>query len=146
DACLAAIRLAMAYRAEYHDDVVIDLVGYRRHGHNETDEPGYTQPRAYSRIAEHPTVRTLWAERLIEEGVIDEAQAKAMEEAVSTALRAAKDELEAIAAEPDALDQGTYHEPEVAAAPEVVTRVPLATLTELNQAALAWPDDFDVHP
>ena len=44
EACLAAVRLAMAYRAEYHDDVIIDLVGYRRYGHNEGDEPGYTQP------------------------------------------------------------------------------------------------------
>ena len=57
EACLAAMRLAMAYRKEFGDDFVIDLVGYRRYGHNEGDEPAYTQPVLYRKIAEHPTVR-----------------------------------------------------------------------------------------
>ena len=57
EACLAAVRLAMAYRDRFHQDAVIDLVGYRRHGHNEGDEPAYTQPLMYERIKSHPTVR-----------------------------------------------------------------------------------------
>jgi 2-oxoglutarate dehydrogenase E1 component len=68
EACLAAVRLAMAYRATFHDDFVIDLVGYRRHGHNEGDEPTYTQPRLYERIGEHPTVRTIFAGSSLSEG------------------------------------------------------------------------------
>jgi hypothetical protein len=60
EACDRRVRLAMAYRAEFGHDVVIDLVGYRRFGHNEGDEPAYTQPLMYEQIA-HPTVRELYA-------------------------------------------------------------------------------------
>ena len=70
EACLAAIRLAMAYRARFEDDFVIDLVGYRRHGHNEGDEPAYTQPVLYRTIAEHPTVREIYAGHLVAAGVL----------------------------------------------------------------------------
>ncbi|MDE2754581.1 MAG: thiamine pyrophosphate-dependent enzyme, partial [Gemmatimonadota bacterium] len=59
--CLAAMRLAMAYRARFNADAVIDLMGYRRHGHNEADEPGYTQPLLYRWINDHPTARRQWA-------------------------------------------------------------------------------------
>jgi 2-oxoglutarate dehydrogenase E1 component len=59
EACLSAIRLAMMYREKFHADVVINLIGYRRHGHNEGDEPRYTQPLMYERIDNHPTVREL---------------------------------------------------------------------------------------
>ena len=71
EACLAAIRLAMAYRANFDADVVIDLVGYRRYGHNETDEPAYTQPAMYRAIAGHPSVRTQYLARLVAAGAID---------------------------------------------------------------------------
>src|SRR5439155_3507144 len=77
EACLAAARLAMAYRDKFHADVVIDVVGYRRHGHNEGDEPAYTQPLMYERIKQTPTVRQRYADRLAREGVLDAAQAEA---------------------------------------------------------------------
>ncbi|MGH3075913.1 MAG: thiamine pyrophosphate-dependent enzyme, partial [Gaiellales bacterium] len=77
DACLAAVRLAVAYRGLFHADFVIDVIGYRRHGHNEEDEPAYTQPRMYEAIAAHPTVREVYARQLVAAGVIDEASAKA---------------------------------------------------------------------
>ena len=64
------MRLAIAYRARFGRDVVIDLVGYRRHGHNEQDEPAYTQPLIYAAIEEHPTVREQFAARLVREGVV----------------------------------------------------------------------------
>src|SRR5690606_6097655 len=88
EACLAAVRLAMAYRDKYQDDVVIDLVGYRRHGHNEGDEPGYTQPRLYSTIASHPTVRRLWADRLVAEGVVSSDDVQHIESRIADELRA----------------------------------------------------------
>src|SRR6187397_3363382 len=69
EACLSAVRLAMAYRERFHQDAVIDLVGYRRHGHNEGDEPAYTQPLMYALIKDHPTVRALYAKALETEGV-----------------------------------------------------------------------------
>src|SRR5216110_4050887 len=74
EACLAAARLAMMYRDKFHADVVIDVVGYRRHGHNEGDEPAYTQPLLYERIKRTPTVRHRYAEQLAQEGVGDASQ------------------------------------------------------------------------
>src|SRR5437879_1977637 len=64
EACLVAVRVAMLYREQFHGDVVIDVVGYRRHGHNEGDEPAYTQPLMYERIKRTPTVRQRYAEQL----------------------------------------------------------------------------------
>ena len=70
EACLMVCRMAMAYRLEFGKDVLIDLVGYRRWGHNEGDEPLFTQPRLYEQINNHPTVRAVWAERLLASGEI----------------------------------------------------------------------------
>ena len=70
EACSAAIRLAMAYRERWGRDVVIDLIGYRRYGHNETDEPAYTQPLMAAKIKAHPPVSEIYAEKLIAEGVV----------------------------------------------------------------------------
>ena len=81
EACVAAIRLAMAYREQWGRDVVIDLIGYRRYGHNETDEAAYTQPRMAAQIKEHKPVSELYAERLVAEGVVsaDEVVAEGKE-------------------------------------------------------------------
>src|SRR5262249_2736825 len=73
---IAAVRLALAYRSRFGHDVVVDLVGYRRHGHNEQDEAAYTQPLLAAAIAEHPTVRELYAERLAAEGIVTSEQAE----------------------------------------------------------------------
>ena len=67
---LAAVRLAMAYRERWGRDIVIDVIGYRRFGHNETDEPAYTQPLMAAKIKAHPPVSEIYAEKLIEEGVV----------------------------------------------------------------------------
>jgi 2-oxoglutarate decarboxylase len=91
EACQAAVRLAMAYRAHFQDDFVIDLVGYRRHGHNEGDEPAYTQPVLYKTIGAHPTVRALYAQRLAAEGVVTEADIAGIQEKVADDLRDAQD-------------------------------------------------------
>ena len=73
EAAFRTMRLALAYRQQFKKDVVLDVVGFRRLGHNETDEPSYTQPLMYQRVKEHPGVRTIYANRLIKEKVIDEA-------------------------------------------------------------------------
>ena len=70
EACSAAVRLAMAYRERWGRDIVIDVIGYRRFGHNETDEPAYTQPTMAAKIKAHPPVSEIYAEKLIEEGTI----------------------------------------------------------------------------
>src|SRR5256712_346536 len=73
EACLAAVRLALRYRAEFSGDVVIDVVGYRRYGHNEGDEPAYTQPLMYERIKQTHTVRQRYVEELVARGLVDAA-------------------------------------------------------------------------
>src|SRR5690606_6028433 len=70
EACVEAARLAVAYVKQFQRDFLIDLIGYRRHGHNEGDEPAFTQPLMYKKIAEHPTVRQIWATTLTERGAV----------------------------------------------------------------------------
>src|SRR5213595_3434908 len=70
EACISAIRLAMAYRERWGRDIVIDLIGYRRYGHNETDEPAYTQPTMATQIKAHPPVSEIYAGKLVKEGVL----------------------------------------------------------------------------
>src|SRR5207237_3238278 len=74
EAALASIRIALAYRHRFGHDVVVDLVGYRRHGHNAQDEAAYTQPILAAAIADHPTAREQFAERLVSEGAITKPQ------------------------------------------------------------------------
>jgi multifunctional 2-oxoglutarate metabolism enzyme len=70
EAAYRVLQIALNYRQEFNKDVVIDLVGFRRLGHNETDEPSYTQPLMYARVKAHPGVRAVYAKRLIKEGVV----------------------------------------------------------------------------
>ena len=76
EACVEAARLAFAYRERFQRDFLIDLIGYRRYGHNEGDEPAFTQPLMYQTIASHPTVREIWARTLVERGVLPAEQAE----------------------------------------------------------------------
>ena len=93
EAAISAIRLALAFRRRFCNDVVIDLVGYRRHGHNEQDEPAYTQPLMAKRIAAHPPVRGQFAQRLDEEGVVTEEEAEGLVQQMQTVMRAAHERL-----------------------------------------------------
>ena len=79
EAAHRVLQIALDYRQEFHKDVVIDLIGFRRHGHNEGDEPTYTQPLMYQTIEEHPGVRTLYARRLVREGVLTEDEVRDLE-------------------------------------------------------------------
>ena len=81
EAVVWTAKLAVAYRQKFHRDVVIDLIGYRRHGHNETDEPAYTQPQMYKTIDSHQTVYALYREKLIVEGTANEADVSDIEKA-----------------------------------------------------------------
>lgn len=80
EAVVFVTRLALEYRQTFHKDVVIDLVCYRRHGHNEADEPGATQPLMYQSIRKHPTTRQIYAQKLMERGVLDAPEAERMAE------------------------------------------------------------------
>jgi 2-oxoglutarate dehydrogenase E1 component len=141
EACLTAIRIAYAYRARFHKDVLVDLVGYRRWGHNEGDEPSYTQPVLYTEISQHPTVRALYAQQLESEGVLTSAEVEAQQREVQSRLRAAYDALMA--------GDGGETPPQLDQAPPLTsypTAVTAETLRALNDALLTYPDGFHVHP
>jgi 2-oxoglutarate decarboxylase len=86
DACIAAVHLAIDYRRKFGRDVVVDLIGYRRFGHNEQDEPAYTQPRQTEIIKQHPTVRELYASQLVAQGVLTNEQVKELQDAATSRI------------------------------------------------------------
>jgi 2-oxoglutarate dehydrogenase E1 component len=90
DACIAAVHLVIDFRRAFGRDVLIDLIGYRRFGHNEQDEPAYTQPHMAERIKNHPTVRDLFANKLVNQGVLTAERAQAMVEEATERLRQAR--------------------------------------------------------
>jgi 2-oxoglutarate dehydrogenase E1 component len=143
EAALASIRLAMAYRQEFGRDVVVDLVGYRRLGHNEQDEASYTQPLMVARIANHLTVREQYAATLADEGVVSEEEAAALFEQAQAELRAAHERLRASIAEPSAPREGRIP---ADTGGVVLTAVPSDRLETLNEQLLAVFGGFEVNP
>jgi len=142
-ACVSAIRLAVAFRQKFGRDVVIDLIGYRRVGHNETDEPAYTQPLMYDAIKDHPSVRELFAAQLIEEGLLTADDAAARATAADERLKGAHENVKTRAAHaPEA------HRPGMDASPEsdIKTTAPADVLESLTRQLLAVPPGFTVHP
>ncbi len=141
---LYAIQLALNFRMEFHRDVVVDLVCYRRKGHNEADEPHVTQPRMYQKIATHPTVVTLYANKLIQEEIIHPEDPQILLQRYRAALKTSR----------------TVARPKLANAPERLdwrrftgkkwthpadTAVPLATLARLAERLTRYPHDFRLH-
>ena len=143
EACLAAVRLAVMYRQEFRRDVLIDLVGYRRWGHNEGDEPAYTQPLMYERIRYHASARELYATSLVGQGAISADDAESRYEAayqklidIQQGFRASAAKAQPPAAAPVKLVPG-----------EVVdTAVPASRLLALNEELLTVPAGFTVNP
>jgi 2-oxoglutarate dehydrogenase E1 component len=149
EACSAAIRLAMAYRERWGRDIVIDLIGYRRYGHNETDEPAYTQPLMAAKIKAHPPVSEIYAGKLIAEGVVSTADVeKASEgrrEQMSGALKGLREKIETGEYEdPTATSTGTG-DLDRTASPPVDTAVAAEKLRALNAALLKVPESFTIH-
>jgi 2-oxoglutarate dehydrogenase E1 component len=141
EACVRVIRLAIAYRQRFKKDFVIDLVGYRRHGHNETDQPSFTQPKLYDVIKAHPTSREVWAARLVREQLVTEDDVAALDKTVADRLTKVHEE--ALKEGPDERDEaGT----EAAPTPAAETAVRSEQLAALNEQLLAWPQGFKLHP
>ncbi|MGA7988047.1 MAG: multifunctional oxoglutarate decarboxylase/oxoglutarate dehydrogenase thiamine pyrophosphate-binding subunit/dihydrolipoyllysine-residue succinyltransferase subunit, partial [Candidatus Dormiibacterota bacterium] len=141
EACLAAITFAYDYRRAYRRDVMVHLIGYRRFGHSEADEPAYTQPIMYQKIRQHPTVRELFAARLVGEELIRpeevEALAKAAYSRVADAHKRVKEHL---AAElDDRTHEQVVEEPDD---PMQRTAVSHRLLTALNEQLLTFPKHF----
>lgn len=134
-ACVQAVRLAMAYRSTFYKDVLIDLVSYRRHGHNETDEPAFTQPMLYAKIRAHKTPREVWGARLVAEGTITADAADAIERGIMSKL----EQIQAGARSAETLAPTVTQEDVPGAAN---TTVSATELQALNEALLRWPDGF----
>jgi multifunctional 2-oxoglutarate metabolism enzyme len=147
EASVAAIRLAMAYRERWGRDVVIDLIGYRRFGHNETDEPAYTQPLMAANIKEHPPVSQLYAEELVRAGIVTGEEVEGRREERQRSLKAKHDDLR------EKIEAGDYQDPTASGtgeldrrrSPNVETAVPEDRVRKLNEELLRVPDSFTIH-
>ena len=147
EACLASVRLAMGYRERWGRDVVIDLIGYRRFGHNETDEPAYTQPLMAAKIKDHPPVSQLYAEALVKEDIVTPDDVEAHKEQRQQSLKGEHEQLR------DRIEAGEFEDPTATGtgeldrtrSPSVDTAVPEDRIRELNQELLRVPDSFTIH-
>lgn len=146
EAAFRTLRIALGYRQEYNKDVVLDVVGFRRLGHNETDEPSYTQPLMYQRVKEHPGVRTLYARQLVREGVIDEPGVKQLiEERISRyedILATAK----AIAAEQKSTETAVSQVTELDGSAVIDTGVAADVVNNIARQISVVPDGFSLNP
>ncbi|HKT10332.1 MAG TPA: 2-oxoglutarate dehydrogenase E1 component, partial [Terriglobia bacterium] len=140
-ACIEVARLAFAYRAKFGKDFVIDLVGYRRYGHNEGDEPGFTQPLLYEKISRLPSVRQKWAETLVQRGVVAESRP---DELAQKWMGEFQQVLESLSPKEEMAEEPP-EPPPPGAALHAKTAVQLDTLRELNRSLLELPQDFNVH-
>lgn len=140
-ACLSAISLAYEYRQKFHKDILIDLVGYRRYGHNEIDEPRSTQPKLYKEIDDHLTVANLFEETLVGEGYVEEGTLSQMNEEIEKNLRETYNNMK----------ENENEEADVKGRPggverpldEIETKVDVDRLKQLNQGLLKRPEGFN---
>jgi len=142
DACLTAVRLAHAFRDQFHKDILIDLIGYRRWGHNEGDEPAFTQPHMYEIVRSHPTVRDIYAHHLEQKGIVAQEEADAMVKDAFTVLEQAKHEADSgsYVAEDDADNSDDTNDGQ-----ELTPSVSAEQLTTFNNELLTWPAGFTPH-
>ena len=146
ESCVHVVRLGIEYRAKFGKDFLIDLVGYRRHGHNETDEPSFTQPTLYKKIRAHPSPREVWGNRLVAEGIVTAEEVKQLDVAAAAEF----DRIQT------AMKAGEIHGPEYNPAKDAEadqsgagsgdTAVNADRLRELNDRLLKWPATLKVNP
>jgi 2-oxoglutarate dehydrogenase E1 component len=147
EAVVHAMRLAMDYRNEFGRDVFVDLVCYRRHGHNETDEPNYTQPTMYSMISDHPRPSEIYTKQLLERGTLEQAEIDGIARIMKNQLQDALDTVKAQKQKPSRTRfEGVWKGLTDDYSHEVVdTSVPLAELDAIGTALSTWPEDFRIH-
>jgi len=147
EAALWVAKLACEYRQLFKKDVVIDLFGYRRHGHNEGDEPGFTQPILYTKIKEHPSVRHIYQDKLINENILSESEIKKFTDTLNNKMNAS---IEKIRTESKKFDGDlilavpkkeleTVH-------PEKTTAISEDALKTIVEGLTKIPPDFNGHP
>lgn len=138
--CISAVKMACEYRKKFHKDFLIDLVGYRRYGHNEMDEPRTTQPTLYQQIDNHPSVATLFAKAMEERNLLEDGEFDALKESVEKKLTDIY----------KGMTENEIGEPQPKSMPEVLsnrldqfdTTVDLETLKKINEELLERPEGF----
>jgi len=144
EAAYRVLHIALDYRQEFNKDVVLDLIGFRRLGHNETDEPSYTQPLMYARVKAHTGVRTLYAKRLVREGVVTEEEVKNLiDERVRRYEEALENAKRKVAAEPA---QPHPRVEEIDGSEVVPTGVAAETIKSIAHKIAVVPEGFNVNP
>ncbi len=144
EACVRVAELAFQYREKFNKDVVIDLIGYRRHGHNEGDDPSYTQPLMYKAIDARRSVRMLYTEALIKRGDLTLEEAEQALDDFRQRLQGALDTTRSIEHDPNA--KAADPPPAVGVLPPADTKVDKATLDKVYEALASRPEGFTVHP
>lgn len=141
EAVLAAARLACEYRAKFQKDFLIDLIGYRRFGHNEMDEPMTTNPLMYQIVHQRPTVKELYGKKLLNEAALSEAEISAIQKEVLDKLSEA---YEKVPTKKEVVLEFEINPPEFVdkELPTVKTAVPIEQLKQINEELLTWPEDF----
>jgi 2-oxoglutarate dehydrogenase E1 component len=146
DAAYRVLQIALDFRQDFNKDVVLDIVGFRKLGHNEADEPSYTQPLMYARVKAHPGVRTIYAGRLIREGVIDEAGVQQMiDERVQRYEDALARAKEIVASKPPVKELPTPAEEEDGSNVEE-TGVDREIIRQVTQRISLVPEGFNINP
>ncbi len=148
EACLLAVDLAMEYRQQFHKDVFIDLVCFRRLGHNEADEPMVTQPLMYKKINQHPGTRRLYADRLVADGVIGADEAEALVATYRAAMDKGQHTNKTILSNykpPFSVDWTPYTR-DGSWTQSADTRIPLRFLKTLAKKVCEIPAGFKLHP
>jgi len=145
EAAYRVLQIAFDYRQEFNKDVVLDVIGFRKLGHNETDEPSYTQPLMYARVKAHPGVRTIYARRLLKEGVLDEAELNEMLAERTRRLEASQASAkEAVAKKPPA--QITPPTEEIDGSEVIATGVNAEIIRSIAHRIAVIPEGFNINP
>ena len=144
EACVRVAQLAFEYRERFNKDVVIDMIGYRRHGHNEGDDPSYTQPLMYRAIEERRSVRKIYTESLIKRGDLTFEEAEDALDDFRSRLQDALDTTRSVEHDPD-LVAAQPPEPK-GVLPPAMTAVSKQTLDRVYSSISTVPDDFTIHP
>ncbi|MDZ7675920.1 MAG: multifunctional oxoglutarate decarboxylase/oxoglutarate dehydrogenase thiamine pyrophosphate-binding subunit/dihydrolipoyllysine-residue succinyltransferase subunit [Acidimicrobiales bacterium] len=144
EACVRAARLAMGFRERFNKDVVIDMVCYRRHGHNEGDDPSYTQPQMYTAIDQHRSVRKLYTESLVRRNHLTLEEAEQALDDFQARLQAKLDETRESA--PDAEYVAAEPPPPPGVLPHAETAVERPVLDQIFSVMDSWPESFHIHP
>ena len=140
------MQVAVAYKQKFKKDIFIDIVGYRRHGHSEQDQPYYTHPKMYDTIKNHPSVFDLYSKKCIEKGVLNEKQIQEMKMQFMNIYEEAYKKVTHDIADDQPEHEDPYYELEKVPNPQYKTGVPRDTLKEIFYKITVWPKNFNIHP